>query len=450
MEIKKHLTYDDFKINYENDFKKWLEDYPSGVELEFLYFIKEKYKEDYDFFVKLDGTAFVPNIQLFRSRSEHDESEVNYTEFETIIERRFIKILRDKGVNYKEQSIEYLKQYFGFLFPFLISTSIAFEDSHYMDNCIYRYADFIELKEINETISLKFNYKSYENYYFTIKRIVDFVDEKVAALTQGTNVKKELSVKTKLFDTINADSISDSASFFNFVFDNDISDFTTTKTLQRLTHNYEEDLLISLFNDLDFYIAQKKEDLECSFTSDDILEAVNERKKNNLEIPYIKITPFNELTEKGKESRLKTGDLKEHLIDKEALLFPYDLYPLYRLKNKVVSKLKELKRNKSNDTTIQIESDVVELPVSNAIQKIIYLSELGVIDFLKSKQPFVSSTNSLATVLSTILGEKITTIQPYLNALSNNSIESNKHPYYSKTSVEKVKKQLINIGFTAE
>lgn len=92
----------------------------------------------------------------------------------------------------------------------------------------------------------------------------------------------------------------------------------------------------------------------------------------------------------------------------------------------------------------------LDLSASNAVQKILYLNELGVIDFLRTKQPFNTSINSLANVLTAITGEKQRTLQPYLNALLSNTGAENKHPYHTESTVEKIKSQLTNIGFKGD
>jgi hypothetical protein len=101
-----------------------------------------------------------------------------------------------------------------------------------------------------------------------------------------------------------------------------------------------------------------------------------------------------------------------------------------------------LKKNKIN-----LEPETIDLSDTTATQKIIYLQKLGVIDFLRNKQPFLSSTHSLATVLSAVTGEKTGTIQPMLNPMINKEAGQKNNPFRSKITVSKVEKQLINIGF---
>lgn len=90
---------------------------------------------------------------------------------------------------------------------------------------------------------------------------------------------------------------------------------------------------------------------------------------------------------------------------------------------------------------------IPNLPESSIVEKVIYLHELGVIDFLIKKQPFNTSANKLATVLGTILKEESGTLQPYLNALINGKKGIKNHPYNSDQTVKKIKALLINEGF---
>ena len=92
----------------------------------------------------------------------------------------------------------------------------------------------------------------------------------------------------------------------------------------------------------------------------------------------------------------------------------------------------------------------IDLSNTNAVQKIIYINELGIIDFLRNKQPFNTSINSLATVLTAITGENQKTLQPYLNALLSNTGAENNNPYKTKSTIEKVKNKLISIGFKVD
>lgn len=97
--------------------------------------------------------------------------------------------------------------------------------------------------------------------------------------------------------------------------------------------------------------------------------------------------------------------------------------------------------------TIDTEPEPLDLSNTSAVEKIIYLNELGIIDFLRTKTKAGISNGGLASVLSSITGIKAETIKPSLNRLSNNDTNDNKHPYYKTKTVEKIKTFLIKLGF---
>ena len=100
---------------------------------------------------------------------------------------------------------------------------------------------------------------------------------------------------------------------------------------------------------------------------------------------------------------------------------------------------------KSLDTLLQqTEPEPFDLSDTSAVEKIIYLNELGIIDFLKTKPEFMGSTNLMATILSAITDVKASTLQTSLNRLNNNDTDDKNHPYRTKTTVERVRQTLID------
>jgi 50S ribosomal subunit-associated GTPase HflX len=88
--------------------------------------------------------------------------------------------------------------------------------------------------------------------------------------------------------------------------------------------------------------------------------------------------------------------------------------------------------------------ELLDLSETSAVKKIIYLNELGIIDFLKSKPEFIGSTNLMATFLSAITGVKTSTLQPSLNKLISEDIDDQRHPYRTQSTVNEVRQTLID------
>jgi len=89
----------------------------------------------------------------------------------------------------------------------------------------------------------------------------------------------------------------------------------------------------------------------------------------------------------------------------------------------------------------------VDLKVSKGTEKIIMLEKLGVLDFLKSKEPFNTSTNLLASVVSGITGIPQKTAQSYLNPMFSKDTGQKNNPMNTKKTLDKVNQKLISIGF---
>ncbi len=99
------------------------------------------------------------------------------------------------------------------------------------------------------------------------------------------------------------------------------------------------------------------------------------------------------------------------------------------------------------DESVNPEPEPLDLSDTSAVEKIIYLNELGIIDFLRTKAKAGISNGGLASVLSGITGVKPETIKPSLNRLSNNDIADKNHPYSTQKTVDKIKVFLTKLGF---
>ncbi|TDX82764.1 hypothetical protein [Epilithonimonas xixisoli] len=114
--------------------------------------------------------------------------------------------------------------------------------------------------------------------------------------------------------------------FFDKVKDEDFGRTDILMKLKELSHNFDIDILRSILYDLDYYLFVERDEKESEFTPEDIDNAIEERNNKGLEIPYHKITPNGIV-----------GDAK--ILNKEELLFPFEFYNLYSLKNLINKKI---------------------------------------------------------------------------------------------------------------
>ncbi len=93
-------------------------------------------------------------------------------------------------------------------------------------------------------------------------------------------------------------------------------------------------------------------------------------------------------------------------------------------------------------------NNAIDLSNTNNTEKIIMLTQLGVLDFLREQQPFSVSTNALANAISGITGIKNVSVQPMINPILNNTVNQKNNPFNTKKTVAKINQKLISIGFT--
>jgi hypothetical protein len=107
---------------------------------------------------------------------------------------------------------------------------------------------------------------------------------------------------------------------------------------------------------------------------------------------------------------------------------------------------------------IKYDYEKIETPTSNeelidyfneetAANKVIFLNELGILEYLNNRAKNGFSKNMVAKILSHITGENASTLQSYINPINNSTTDQGKSPYSSIKNVEKVKSKITQIGF---
>lgn len=104
----------------------------------------------------------------------------------------------------------------------------------------------------------------------------------------------------------------------------------------------------------------------------------------------------------------------------------------------------------SNIENKDSEGLLVDLSDTMSVDKIIYLQRLGIIDFLRAKQPFISVPDKVSQIVSAITGVNIDSVRPMLRPILNKDFEDRKNPLNSQLAVERVEKQLIKIGLNLD
>ena len=105
--------------------------------------------------------------------------------------------------------------------------------------------------------------------------------------------------------------------------------------------------------------------------------------------------------------------------------------------------LKKVSEENTRLTLHDLTQNSIDLSETKDINKIRYLIELGVLEFIKTKA-IAHSHNSIASLISGITGIKQTTVQPYINAYFTDTKKNN--PLSNTKEMDKIKNTLNKLG----
>jgi hypothetical protein len=159
---------------------------------------------------------------------------------------------------------------------------------------------------------------------------------------------------------------------------------------------------------------------------------------------------FNRLTENIESSLNKASELLENDDTEFSKVVRKIVIDYVRSKfiDALTTKRQEISENNETLNANTSKNDLsIDLSDSKGTEKIIMLEQLGILDFLSTKEPFNISKNALASALSGITGIDQKTIQSYINPINNPSADQKNNPLLRTKTVDKVNQKLISIGF---
>jgi len=199
---------------------------------------------------------------------------------------------------------------------------------------------------------------------------------------------------------------------------------------------------------VEFYRSGFSQGYDMKFNLEDSLF---EDSKNEL----IKQNILNTVYKRSVESKCKTELLFDNDYDNIDVLSPYLFYEFGKQEGEFIRAWDIILRNPKAfekafdnlDQTYKFKIDEIDLSDSKGTEKIIFLKQLGILDFLREKQPFNLSTNALASALSGITGIKHKTLQSYINPIDNPTAKQKNNPLKNKKLVNEVNQKLISLGY---
>jgi len=217
------------------------------------------------------------------------------------------------------------------------------------------------------------------------------------------------------------------------------------RAINDLTYNFRN--LEEIYNEsLVFYLLENENHKEFFF----LQSLITELKERISEREFFKNLTDKEITKIVKDEETKNGskfaEIPEYIEDKVQIKKKRITEPLKR-ENYILKSL-ELKLGRLSVQTQKIKlEDNIDFSDNIGTEKIIMLHKLGILDFLRSKEPFNTSINTLASVISGITGIKKTVAQSYLNPIYSNTVIQKNNPLNTKSTVNKVTQKLISIGY---
>lgn len=186
------------------------------------------------------------------------------------------------------------------------------------------------------------------------------------------------------------------------------------------------------------YLAEFIDTDEISFIRDELDEGIYNYKFKEFDLSFFDKNIIHEYEKIQKQIHHSLKKRVEYLFE-QAKQNGFELVYDESSENYSLERIKQLFELKKEEVLID-HSD------SSLAAKIIALNEVGIIEFLREKEPFNMSINSLARYLSLCLGENTTSVQSYINPMISEGVLQDKSPYKSEKTVEKVKQELISIG----
>lgn len=239
-----------------------------------------------------------------------------------------------------------------------------------------------------------------------------------------------------------------------------LTDFEIRRKIYDLTNNLDVELLYDLMNEYARYKASliQKIKLDNGIEIPDIYirsHGGGERKTDTVQKRNKYIDNHLKETEKTDIEKVENegGEFSKILNDLLTRKIS-DLPKDSRLRNNTMFQLfyeekieDDLDWYLHNNDELQQSDEIIDLSDTTSTAKIVFLEKLGIINFLRGKQPFNTSVNSMATVLSAITGTQASTIQSMINPMLRDDVSGKNNPMNSKKAVDVVEIKLSKIGF---
>lgn len=180
--------------------------------------------------------------------------------------------------------------------------------------------------------------------------ITDLMEDEVIFEDAGPEFSHQ-KIENSLFDD------------FDRIRNGDLTELERYNFAEKLTDNFKLEKLKLLYKDFDYYLFLAQEEMESRFSTEEVYAEIDRRKEKGLEIP---ITKLPVLRKKG--DPIDPDEKPKEVLNKEALLFPYEFFFCYGFKKMLNGKIREIEdspevqaRNKQIETTGRLRTELATL-----------------------------------------------------------------------------------------
>lgn len=211
--------------------------------------------------------------------------------------------------------------------------------------------------------------------------------------------------------------------------------------------------ILDVFNNCRMKVAHEcpgwKEIYFGSFIDRKLKKIWYEKYEYNKKIAFETVESIIDISDTTAEKINKLLKLKDDLISSNGntIVPRIDIALLYlNSKLKILKELKDIENENGADAGGEISVDYSD---NKILERIIFLYELGILEFLEKKmrsELHNFSANKLSEILSSFMGVGQTTLQSYLNPIYSKDSDQSNNPLKSQ-KLEIVKAKLLSMGF---
>ncbi|HMI01888.1 MAG TPA: zinc ribbon domain-containing protein [Pedobacter sp.] len=232
-----------------------------------------------------------------------------------------------------------------------------FDKSNFENSDAYKNKDFVEdLEDITYINSDR--YWEFLEFEMPGKKerlsITDLMEEEIIFEDAGPEFSN-YKIENSMYDD------------FDRVRNGELTELERYNLAEKLTDNFKLEKLKLLHKDFDYYLFLEQEEMESRFSIEETYAEINRRKEKGLAIP---MTQLPIIRKKG--APIDPDEKPKEVLNKEALLFPYEFFHCYEFRKMLNNKIREI------EDSPEVQAQKIQVETTSKLRA--GLSPLGFFD----------------------------------------------------------------------